>query len=918
MLPDAGTTTGCERIRPLQRMSATEPAGLDELSAADKVVKFLVRAMRDGKGMSVEDAARELIEELALDPQRVEVAVEKVRSLAEDVQTAHEPRAVVADNIESWYLGPRPEDRSWPALKALLKSDGWGKDALDDLDRSSNKIVAQLPNPHGHGTFDSRGLVLGYVQSGKTTSFTAVIAKAADAGYRFFLVLGGVHNALRQQTQDRLNAQLCEQHPDAWYRLTNEDDFRPDDNANVLLSATDGKRVLAIVKKNGSRLRALKKWLDGARPEILAACPMLIIDDEADQATPNTAKPDHRPSAMNALVREIVNGVPKTAYVGYTATPFANVLIDPNDATDLYPSDFIVDLPRADAYIGPEAIFGRDSLEFDPDGTELEDGADFVRNVPEEELTDLRPKGAKGRDSFHPIVTPSLDAALRYFLMSTAARRARGKGNRHATALVHTSQHVDVHRKTADAITTHVEALATRLTNKNARLLHELEEQWRDEMERVPATDWDADPVGWDDVMALLPVVVDEVKVITDNSQSEERLHFDDNAPQVIIAVGGNTLSRGLTLEGLAVSFFVRSASAYDTLLQMGRWFGYRNGYADLTRIWMPEEMRAWFHHLATVEQEIRFDIERYAQGHEKPSDFGPRIRTHPKLAITAASKMQHAKTALQSYSGRRIQTILFNHRDAEWLNANIRAGAELAADAADIRRREIRPGVQILGPVPSARMERFLAAYRFHEESRDLDGDLIWKYLRGRLAHGELTRFTVAIMGRPRRSETLGDMDLGLASPVNCINRARMSVVGGRSYADIKALMSQPDRAVDLGIPASDMPKDAKAIAEIRNLPAAGGRGDGSGLVLLYPVSKDSVPARVGTDAAAAKRSQVREPLQAVEHVLGVGLVFPVSRDVGADVEYKTADIKELGIEEPEAPDETDEPIEEPEVVAP
>ena len=509
----------------------------------------------------------------------------------------------------------------------------------------------------------------------------------------------------------------------------------------------------------------------------------------------------------------------------------------------------------------------------------------------------------------------SLDAALRYFLMSTAARRSRGKGNRHATALVHTSQHVDVHRKTAAIIASHVKKLAGRLAEREEELLAELEEQWRDEEARVPPEDWDAKPVSWDDVAALLPTVAQDVKVITDNSQSEERLNFDDQTPKVIIAVGGNTLSRGLTLEGLAVSFFVRSASAYDTLLQMGRWFGYRHGYADLTRIWMTAEMHAWFHHLATVEQEIRFDIERYAKSHEKPSEFGPRIRTHPKLAITAASKMQHARTAQQSYSGRRIQTILFNHRDAAWLGANIEAARALAAAAAAVQRRDARPGIQILGPIPSVDIRAFLDTYRFHEESRDLNSRLIWAYIEGRLKDGELTHFHIAVMGRATVSETLGSVDLGLETHVNCINRARMQIVGGASYADIKALMSRPDRAVDLRLAPDQVPTDADELARIRNLPADGGRGDGSGLLLLYPVSKDSVPARAGADPT--RRSRVREPLQAAEHVIGVGLVFPESRDTTAKVDYVTADIKDLGVDEPDAPDESDEPDEEPDVVA-
>lgn len=893
-------------------MTEDMAAGLDALSESNKIVKFLVRAMRDGSGMRVEDAAHELIQELGLPAADVNSAVEKIRALAKDIQTAQVPRGVVAGNIESWYLGPRPEDKNWPALQEILRGEGWDDNALEDLDRSSTKVVAQLPNPHGEGSYDCRGLVLGYVQSGKTSSFTAVIAKAADAGYRFFLVLGGVHNALRQQTQDRLNQQLWERHPDLWFRLTDEDDFRPDANVDAHLSPASNKRVLAIVKKNGARLRALSKWLAGARPEILEACPMLIIDDEADQATPNTAKPDRNPTAMNRLIRKIVNDVPKTAYVGYTATPFANVLIDPNDETDLYPRDFIVDLPRPTSYIGPEAIFGREPLEFDPDGTDSDDGGDFVREVPVDELEDLRPKGAKGRHDFYPAMTPSLDAALRYFLLSTAARRVRGGHNRHATALVHTSQHVDVHRKTAAIIGSHIKALARRLAERDQTLFAELEGQWHDECDRVPAEDWESEPIDWADVAAILPTVAHDAEIITDNSQSEERLSFDSTTPRVIIAVGGNTLSRGLTLEGLSVSFFVRTASAYDTLLQMGRWFGYRRGYADLTRIWMTAEMHGWFHHLATVEQEIRFDVERYSQGHEKPSDFGVRIRTHPKLAITAASKMQHSKTAQQSYSGRRIQTILFNHRDAAWLRTNIdaaRALVEAAAATGDIIQ---RPGIRILGPIPAADMRSFLDTYRFHEESRDLNSRLIWEYIEGRLKHRELTHFRVAIMGRASRSDALGTVEFGLEEPVNCINRSRMQIVGGTAYADIKALMSRPDRAVDLDV--KDLPTAADELARIRNLPADGGHGDGSGLVLLYPVSKDSVPARVGT-SDAARKSRTREPLQAVEHVIGVGLVFPESRDTTAKVDYVTADIRELGVEEPDAPDESDEPAEEPEV---
>jgi hypothetical protein len=893
---------------PLRASSARAPyycpvpsafADLETLCAEDPLIRNLARIMRDGRGASLEEAVAEACE--YADPARVEAAASRIRQLAKDIQSAQTPRAVVAGNIESWYAGPRNEDRNWPALVALLSEDGWDDDALRDLDDSSTRVVAQLPNPHGQTDYQCRGLVLGYVQSGKTTNFTAVVAKAADAGYRFFIVLSGIHDALRQQTQDRLNEQLWMSNPQLWHRLTNEGDFRPTDNVDALL-ATHDQRVLAIVKKNGSRLRSLERWLVGARPELLARCPMLIIDDEADQASVNTAKPERQPAVINGLIREIVNGLPKSAYVGYTATPFANVLIDPTDYEDLYPRDFIVDLPRPEFYIGPEAIFGREPLQFDAEEAG-DDGHDFVRSVPLDELDGLRPKGAAARHEFVAEVGDALDAALRYFLLSTAARRVRGAGGPHATALVHTSQHIDVHERMADAVSLHLRMLSERLERADRNLLESFETQWTDECARVPAADFGLEAVAWDEVARQLPGIAAESRVIVDNSRSQERLHFNDDDPRVIVAVGGNTLSRGLTLEGLSVSLFVRSASAYDTILQMGRWFGYRRGYADLTRIWMTDEMREWFHHLATVEQEIRYDIERYEAEHVTPEEVGVRIRTHPKLAITAAAKMRSGRTADASYSGRRIQTILFNHRDRTWLENNISAGQSLVGAARTDAMRTVRPGITILGPIPSQHVIDFLASYRFHENSRDLDGNLISRYLRGRLADGELTEFKVAIMARGSSSDYLGEVDLGLDHSVGCINRARLRIVGGSTYADIKTLMSKSDRVIDLDIPVAEI-KDMLTgdVARLRNLPAQDGRGDGTGLVLLYPVSAHSRPVRGSLDT--------REDLGAVDHVLGVGLVFPESRSRAAQVDYVTANVASMSVDV-EEPDETDEPDE-------
>ncbi|MCX2713523.1 Z1 domain-containing protein [Mycolicibacterium sp. J2] len=877
------------------------PDSLDALAAEDAYVRALARILRDSPSLTLEQAVAELSE--TGDAQKAEAAAERIRELSERIRNAQIPTSVVAGNIESWYPGPRATDKNWAALVEILTDEGWNEDMIADLDKSSTKVVANLPNPAGKGEYHCRGLVLGYVQSGKTTNFTAVIAKAADAGYRMFVVLSGIHDALRQQTQDRLNEQLWEQNSNIWHRLTDEQDFRPTANVDALLS-TQRQCVLAVVKKNGSRLLSLRKWLFSARPEVLAACPVLIIDDEADQATVNTAKPDRQPSRINGLIRDIVNKVPKSAYVGYTATPFANVLIDPGDYEDLYPRDFIVDLPRPLPYIGPEAIFGREPLDFD-DTDVGDDGHDFVRSVPAGELDDLKPKGAAKRHEFDPRVTDSLDEALRYFLMSTAARRVRGKGNPHATALVHTSQHIDVHERTAEAIRDHLDLLNKRLQRGDEALLQALRAQWENECGRVPAGDFGWNTLSWDEIAAAVNEVAEVAEVIVDNSRSPERLSFDDENPRVIVAVGGNTLSRGLTLEGLAVSFFVRTASAYDTLLQMGRWFGYRNGYADLTRIWMTDEMRGWFHHLATVEQEIRYDVERLEVEHLTPEQFGVRIRTHPSLAITSAAKMQNARTAEASYAGRRLQTILFNHRDPEWLVDNVEAARTLLMTMQPEKEWSPRDGITIFEGIDSHHIVSFLSMYHFHENSRDLDSPLISRYILDRRDEGELLRFNVAIMGRTSESDYLGDIDLGTGKQTGCINRARLLQIGTNTYADIKALMSRHDRVIDIQLPdglltAETSPAD---LARYRSDPSHGGFGDGSGLLLLYPVSKDSRPVR-GT-------AKTREALNAIEHVVGVGLVFPQSRSARANVDYVTADVAAMPNVEVEVPDEGDEPIE-------
>lgn len=820
--------------------------------------------------------AEEVMKGLVQDHDAVAAAVDRYRIVTENLIRAREPDALVDKRrLTPWYTGSRPADRFWPPLRDVMSAGGFDEVALRSVDVASTKIVAHLPPPWEE-QFSGRGLVLGYVQSGKTSNYTAVIAKAADAGYRLFIVLSGMHKNLRRQTQRRLQEQLRDLDRSSWHELTNEDaDFGNPGNADALLSQSE-LRVLAVVKKNKTRLENLNRWLRSASGHVRHNCPILIVDDEADQASVNTKNPEDR-AAINRLVIELLNQ-PKVAYIGYTATPFANIFIDPTIPDDLYPRDFVVDLPRPANYFGPERLFGREPLtEEEHEAGEGIDGLDVVRFVEEDEVHDLRPPRKKAdRLVWDPSITRSLQYAVWYFLLATAARRARGHAGKHSSMLIHTTQFADLHLRYREPLLGEVASVRSLVELGRTGALEQI---WSAEAERVSAESVGERPVGFDELAQHIPGVLDDVKVVIDNYLSDDRLHYGEE-PQVVIAVGGNTLSRGLTLEGLVVSFFLRTASAYDTLLQMGRWFGYRNGYGDLPRIWTTPELAEYFQFLATVEAEIRIDVARYEKEQLDPTEFGVRVRTHPKLAITSALKMQAAVDCEVSYSGRRLQTILFEHRNHSWLTQNLEAARELVRASGGDSAEPLQRGRYLYQGVSVAHIDHFLSTYLFHRDSQDLVASRIRQYVLAQNDHGELLRWNVAIVGREDRAWGPIDLGTGLDRPVGLINRA--AVRGTSEHANIKSLMSKEDRVIDLGLGPAELKDLDDAHLQARRPP-------GVGLVILYPINKDSRPQR---SKASSGRATTRIDLEAAEHIIGVGLVFPDAQRAETKVSYKTVEL--------------------------
>lgn len=782
------------------------------------------------------------------------------------------------DVIEPWYTGPLPGHVIWPATRSAILADGFPEPAMnEDVDPASTRILNHLPPP-GEPEIQARGLVLGFVQSGKTTSYTSLIAKAADAGYRLVVVLAGIHDALREQTQERLDSYLVEASGGQWMNVTHDGDFaNPLPMEQILTPA--GSRALAVVKKNPHRLRRLVRWLDEAPEELLRNRPVLVIDDEADQASINVGS--GRRSTINRLILRLLDR-PKAAYVAYTATPFANMLIDP-DADDLYPDDFIAALPRPEDYFGPEKLFGRQPLSEDDADDDI-DGLGVVRHVDDHEASELRPPTKRDhRASWTPTVPPPLREAVSWFLLATAARRARGQAG-HSSMLVHTTMYTDAH----EALARPIRDLLRGWSSRDPAT----EEEFRDVWERLHRPDltaqFDLAPLEFKDIGPALDAVLGNVRVIVDNYRSEERLSYPEGRDINVIAIGGNTLSRGLTLEGLVTSFFIRAASAYDTLMQMGRWFGFRRGYADLPRVWMTPDLEDFFIRMATVEAEVRADVERYRFEHKTPRDFAVRIRTTPGLAVTSRAKMRSGVTVRVSYAGQRLQTIIFNHRSAEELRGNITATRRLVSAAVSagalFRPRDGRDGWWLARDVPWENVRRFIASYRFHPEAAELNSEAIIRFVDRQTDLGGITTWNVVIAGLPQPEH--GSLDLGLPADIGLIVRSKMNI-RGIPHANIKSLMSTVDRTADL--PDLD-PQLAEIMQErggargTREGKIAALRPEGVALLIIYPIQARSSPRNSGP------KSQ-RTDLDAVDDVVGVGLVFPpCSRTEYEAVEYVVA----------------------------
>ncbi len=603
-----------------------------------------------------------------------------------------------------WLYERRPEiDWShWNRYRQLmLDEDGMPDPVVAKVNTVTDQILGLLENPQRQGKWTVRGLVVGSVQSGKTANYCGLINKAVDAGYKLIVVVAGIHDNLRTQTQGRIDSGVVgrDTRLDAAsgimfgvgafgvatvvQQLTTYDrDFSAKalQGQNVAIGSDP---VILVVKKHASILKNLRKWVmrvagspkpadlrragrkDGDEKWI-AGCPMLLIDDEADHASINTSKTDR--TAINNAMVELLTVFQQSSYVGYTATPYANLFSDSDDAENIFPRNFIVNIPAPDNYVGVAKVFGSDD---DPDtGIEGVDGLPIVRNldVIDEDFEAFVPP--KHKIDFVPEALPdSLKTAIKAFVITCAVRNVRRRTtsmSKHDSMLVHLSRFTEVMNRYHALLKAEKDRLEAGVRTGSRSVLAEFKDVWDEDFaktfEKMPLADRCVS-VTWDAVNDELHHVLLKIDVRNIHGKSGEFLDYDKHRENglSVIAIGGDKLSRGLTLESLSVSYFLRTSKMYDTLMQMGRWFGYKDGYIDVCRIYTSGQLIEWYKHIALADRELRMEFVKMFAAKQTPIEYGLKVRSHPHgLRITALSKMRSGTKRLLSFAFQLIQTNKF------------------------------------------------------------------------------------------------------------------------------------------------------------------------------------------------------------------------------------------------------------------
>lgn len=844
----------------------------------------LKRFARDGRIVTIETIEAAVEKAASWDEMFSTIPKEDIVQLMSDrfAIWIGEAKALDGDDEHTPWLTPERKQgwRYWPDYEDFL-SPKIAEASIESLDRQTDEILKRLEDPKKAGPWDRRGLVVGHVQSGKTSNYTGLICKAADAGYKIIIVLAGLHNNLRSQTQMRLDEGFLgyetSPNPNAPKKeigvgIGREVGLRP----NYVTNRSDGGDFrtqvarhlgirpeqtpwLFVVKKNKTVLTRLLEWIrlhvaEQTDPEtgrrVVTKLPLLLIDDEADNASVDTAEqefdgdgkpdPEHEPKVINSLIRQILGAFHCSAYVGYTATPFANIFIHEKNWTtlegeDLFPRSFIINLPAPSNYVGPMKVFGHVL----PDGSTAE-ALPLIRSI-SDFTDDEDPESTVGwmpnrhKNGYLPLykgqpeLPPSLREAICAFVLTCAIRRIRGQGKEHCSMLIHVTRFTSVQGEVTRQVKSYIEGMYRRLrrgigqeklvAELRTLLEHDFIPTTRRINQRMPLGERVAEP-DWSTVEPELIPVLEELQNQTRavNGSAKDVLDYADNEVTGIrvVAVGGDKLARGLTLEGLTVSYFLRASRMYDTLMQMGRWFGYRPGYTDLSRLYTTDELRDWFRHITNASEELRQAFDHMSATQAKPREYGLRVQSHEVMTVTSRVKMRSGRELRMSYAGEGIETtVLF--RDKTVIHSNADAVERLLAGLGEpnLSHSQPRPGGKSASwdnsmvwiDVSGETIATFLSAYRTHETAYKANSILLAKYVEEMLNAGELTEWVVAVLqGDSKSIKNVAGKPIHLVERTPD-NRDKTQIERGRYV--IRRLLSPRDEAIDLDLAAFEAALD-------------------------------------------------------------------------------------------------------------
>lgn len=690
-------------------------------------------------------------------------------------------------NEKKTLIWPQGETTFWTRYREYLETEkNFSPDVVNKQDTLTNRILDALFDPTGNVIIDKRGLVVGQVQSGKTSNYTGLLCKAADAGFKFIVVLAGIHKNLRSQTQLRIDEGFLgfdTQHQ----RAFNQNDQRigvgrvdSSKIAHSLTSSLDSgdftaaaanalginfdtkDPIIVVVKKNAKVLNRLLQWLKAQSVETsegrkIRNKSLLMIDDEADNASINTSKKGDGSTKINGLIRDILRLFDKSGYVGYTATPFANVFI-PIEDDNLFPRDFIINLPAPSNYIGPEEVFGFEPVDED---NEKDGVLPIVQRIDDFAVL---------LESRLPNEAPSsLKLAIKCFILTCSIRRLRGQKNEHNSMLVHISRLTGHQRNVKELVEDTFNFYKRGIEMNIPGVIEELREAFEsdsgnyksyitisDQISNSSYQDSEIRIHSWKAVLPHLNEAASRIYVREINGGSADALNYFDHRKEGlnVIAIGGDKLSRGLTLEGLSVSYYLRTSKMYDTLMQMGRWFGYRPGYADLCRLFISRELNEWFCHITLASQQLRAEFDYMADvASSTPDQYGLRVRTYPGvLQISASNKIRSAVPVQVSWAGTLTESYELS-KDPEIVESNLKSGKKLIKQIKDnltpVKNSYLAKNVELY------KIKDFLGQFRCYENLKSAASYNILKYIEENEKSGELNNWAVAIISKSIKDKT-------------------------------------------------------------------------------------------------------------------------------------------------------------------